>query len=84
MGEALRKITEAKPSVDGPVIEPSTNEPASSDLPAVPSPARALQSRLDKHFALRNAKFSGRFITFLVFGTCAATWLSGVGLYATL
>jgi len=89
MGDALRKSEGQKPEFDVPEID--GKDTASSheaievlDLEPVPSPAKALQTRLDQHFSLRQSKFSGRFITFLVLGTCSATWLSGFGLYATL
>lgn len=84
MGDALRKSDDIKPQPDMSGATPPAQAIEVHDLEPVPSPAKALQARLDQHFSLRNNKFSGRFITFLVLGTSSATWLSGVALYATL
>ena len=84
MGDALRKSGDVKPDLIAPDVAPSEPEIDVHTLEPVPSPAKALQVRLDQHFSLRNNKFTGRFITFLVLGTCSATWLSGVALYSTL
>lgn len=83
MGDAQRKHDDAL--VEAPAIEAAPQQSVSDvDVAPVPSPAKALQSKLDQHFAERRSRFSGRFITWLVIGTCAGTWLTGVGLYATL
>lgn len=90
MGDALRRQdvdkSASEPNVERPLHETEkveASEVAGAASP-VPSPAKELQAKLDKHFALRSSKFSGRFITWLVIGTCAGTWLTGVGLYSTL
>lgn len=87
MGDALRKQdAESSPDVVDAKTSMLTSEATEAvlEVSPVPSPAKALQTKLDQHFAARQSKFTGRFITWLVIGTCAGTWLTGVGLYATL
>ena len=85
MGEALRK-QEKRPMEDtaNTPVGGITDLEAPSEAIPVGSPAKALQDKLDRHFSVRRTKFSAQFITWLVIGACVGTWLSGIGLYATL
>jgi len=81
----------AKRKADAPVraqakpdAQPVLSDAAGADVSAVASPARDLQGRLDAHFAGRHHPMTARFVTLLVMFTCLGTWISGVGLYATL
>jgi len=51
------------------------------------SPAKALQDTLSKQLEgvdTVDKEMSARFVTFIVIGACALTWVGGVLLYATL
>ena len=81
----------AKRNVDAPAkvadetdTKPSLSDAAAAEVSAVASPARDLQGRLDAHFATRHHPMTARFVTLLVMFTCLGTWVTGVGLYATL
>lgn len=77
----------ADPSVRNqakPDAQPVLSDAAAADVNAVASPARDLQGRLDAHFATRHHPMTARFVTLLVMFTCLGTWVTGVGLYATL
>ncbi|MEL7231587.1 MAG: hypothetical protein AAGJ85_03655 [Pseudomonadota bacterium] len=86
MGHPVQKPN--KTDVAEPIAKPDTMAPeglleADTGAPTA-SPARALQGRLQQHYAQRRSKLSARFITWLVIATCAGTWVAGVGLYSTL
>lgn len=65
-------------------VQPALSEATAAEVAAVASPARDLQGRLDAHFATRHHPMTARFVTLLVMFTCLGTWVTGVGLYATL
>ena len=70
--------------VDETAAEPALSDAAAVEPVAVASPARDLQDRLDAHFVTRHHPMTARFVTLLVIFTCLGTWVTGVGLYATL
>ncbi|MEO1641819.1 MAG: hypothetical protein AAFR74_00680 [Pseudomonadota bacterium] len=86
MGNPVKKanVTDVSDTVANPdSMVPKDLTEADLDLP-IASPARALQGRLFRHYAKRRSKLSARFITWLVIGTCAGTWIAGIGVYSTL
>ena len=74
-------MVEASDQSAADVIEQTAQE---LGVTASVSPAKVLQDKLDAHYAPVTKTMSSRYVTLLVMFTCLGTWVSGVGLYATV